>query len=264
MSRKSARRGSSSTLRSAERAGARIRVVVNGARGRMGAETVRAVTPQPDLDLVAATDLGDDLAKTIRAERAEVVVDFTAASAALANFEAIVRAGACPVMGTSGFGMPEIERARALCERHGRAAVIAPNFALASVLLARFAAEAARHLPHVELIEAHHEKKEDAPSGTAMKVAIDIARARSEAPDPPSRELVDGVRGGVVEGVRVHSIRIPGLLARMECLFGGLGDTLTLRHDTLTRESFMPGVLLAVRKVRAQQGLVYGLEHLLG
>ena len=248
---------------SAAKAEPRTRVIVNGARGKMGAEAVRAVSAQADLELVGATDLGDDLAGTITAQRADVVVDFTAASAALRNFEAILRAGACPVMGTSGFGALEVEHARALCAQHRRPAVIAPNFALSSVLLARFAAEAARYLPHVELIEAHHEKKEDAPSGTAIKVAIDVARARRETPHVPSRESVAGVRGGVVEGVRVHSIRVPGLLARMECLFGGLGDTLTIRHDTLTRESFMPGVLLAVRKVRAQTGLVYGLEHLL-
>ena len=248
---------------SATTAAPRLRVAVNGALGKMGAEAVRAVSSQADLELVAATDLGDDLAASIAAHRAEVVVDFTAASAALANLETILRAGACPVMGTSGFGVPEVARARALCETHRRPAVIAPNFALSSVLLARFAAEAARYLPHVELIEAHHEKKEDAPSGTAIKVAIDVARARRETPHAPSRETVPGVRGGVVEGVRVHAIRVPGLLARMECLFGGLGDTLTIRHDTLTRESFMPGVLLAVRKVRAQTGLVYGLEHLL-
>jgi 4-hydroxy-tetrahydrodipicolinate reductase len=192
-----------------------------------------------------------------------VVVDFTVASAGLRNFETILAAGACPVVGTSGFGAAEVQSARELCARHGRPAVIAPNFALASVLLARFAAEAARHLPHVELIEAHHEKKEESPSGTALKVAMDVAKARGAAPSVPGRETVPGVRGGLVEGVRIHSIRVPGLLARMECLFGGAGETLTLRHDTLTRESFMPGVLLAVRKVRAQKGLVYGLESLL-
>jgi len=244
-------------------AGERIRVLVNGARGRMGTETVRAVSAAADLELVGATDLGEDLAAAIRSGRAEVVVDFTVASAALANFEAILRAGASPVMGTSGFGAAEVARARKLCAEHKRPAVIAPNFAVASVLLARFARDAAKHLPWVELIEAHHEKKEDAPSGTALKIAADVAAARTSSPDAPSKESVPGVRGGLVEGVRVHSLRLPGLLARMECLFGGPGDTLTLRHDTLTRASFMPGVLLAVRKVRTCEGLVYGLDALL-
>lgn len=243
--------------------GTKIRVIVNGAAGRMGTEVVRAVKAADDMELVGACGRGDDLAAAIRKGRAEVVVDFTAASTALANFGRIVEAGACPVVGTSGFGAAEVEKARALCAEHGRPAVVAPNFALGSVLLARCAAEVARHLPHVELIEAHHERKEDAPSGTALKVAADVAAARRESPRTPSAESVPGVRGGLVDGVRVHSIRVPGLLARMECLFGGPGETLTIRHDTLTRESFMPGVLLAIRRVRGLTGLVYGLEKLI-
>jgi len=239
------------------------RVVVNGARGRMGAVSCAAVEGAEDLELVGRTDVGDDLAGAIRAARGDVVVDFTVASVALANLETIVSAGAAAVVGTSGFGTAEVERARALCAEHGRPALVAPNFAVAAVLLARFAADAARHLPHVELIEAHHDKKEDAPSGSALKVASDIAAARALVPAAPESETVPGVRGGVAEGVRIHAIRVPGLLARMECLFGGAGDTLTLRHDTLTRESFMPGVLLAVRRIRDFDGLVYGLEHLL-
>lgn len=242
-------------------AGAKIRVVVNGAKGRMGAEAVRAVSGAPDMELVGATDAGDDVAAVARSARADVVVDFTVASAALANLEAILAAGARPVMGTSGFGSKEVDAARALCAKHRLPAVIAPNFALSSILLARFAAEAARHLPHVELIEAHHDGKEDAPSGTAIKVAHDIAKTRNHRPKAPEAESVPGVRGGVVDGVRVHAIRVPGLLARMECLFGGPGDTLTIRHDTLTRASFMPGVLLAARRVMTADGLVYGLER---
>lgn len=241
----------------------RIRVIVNGAKGRMGTEASRAVSGAPDMTLVAGCDAGDDLAGAIRAAGAEVVVDFTTASAALSNLEKILASGACAVVGTSGFGQEEVARAQELCAAHGRPAVIAPNFALASILLARCAAMVARHLPHVELIEAHHDRKEDSPSGTALKVAADIADARSEVPSAPKSESVPGVRGGVVSGVRVHSIRVPGLLARMECLFGARGDTLTIRHDTLTRESFMPGVLLAVRRVRGLTGLTYGLEHLL-
>ncbi len=240
-----------------------IRVLVNGANGRMGAVVCDAVRHAADLELVAACDVADDLAQSIAASRADVVVEFTVAAAALGNLATILAAGASAVVGTSGFGSAEVERARALCATHGSSAVIAPNFAIASVLLADFAAQAARHLPHVELIEAHHDQKEDAPSGTALKIAADIAVARAVVPAAPEAESVPGVRGGVVEGVRVHALRVPGLLARMECLFGGPGDTLTLRHDTLTRASFMPGVLLAVRRVQGVDGLVYGLEHLL-
>jgi 4-hydroxy-tetrahydrodipicolinate reductase len=240
-----------------------IRVIVNGAKGRMGSEAVRAVSSAADMRLAAACDLGDDLAAAVRQSRAEVVVDFTTASAALVNLEKILAAGACAVVGTSGFGESEVAAARELCAKHGRPAVVAPNFALASILAARCAAMVAKHLPHVELIEAHHDKKEDAPSGTALKIAADVAAARGEAPPAPTSESVPGVRGGVSRGVRIHSIRVPGLLARMECLFGAPGETLTIRHDTLTRESFMPGVLLAVRRVRGLTGLTYGLEHLL-
>jgi 4-hydroxy-tetrahydrodipicolinate reductase len=240
-----------------------IRVLVNGARGRMGTVACAAVRGADDLVLVAETDAGDDLSAAISTSDAQVVVDFTVAAVALENLETIVSSGAAAVMGTSGFGATEVERARALCSEHERPALIAPNFAIAAVLLARFAAEAARHIPHVELIEAHHDKKEDAPSGSALKVAADISAARAHIPAAPESETLPGVRGGVAEGVRIHAIRVPGLLARMECLFGGVGDTLTLRHDTLTRESFMPGVLLAVRRVRDCDGLVYGLEHLL-
>jgi 4-hydroxy-tetrahydrodipicolinate reductase len=240
-----------------------IRVLVNGARGRMGQTTVAAIADAADMELAAECDLGDDLSATIAASNAQVVVDFTTASSAGSNFEAVVRAGASPVMGTSGFDAAAVGRADALCDELGVAAVIAPNFALASILLARYAADAARFLPHVELLEMHHDRKEDSPSGTALKVAAVISENRSDVPRSPDSETVPGVRGGLVDDVRVHSVRLPGLLARMECIFGGPGETLSLRHDTLTRESFMPGVLLAVRSVRSLKGLVYGLEHLL-
>jgi len=174
-----------------------IRVIVNGAKGRMGAEAVRAVSNAADMRLAAACDLGDDLAAAVRQSRAEVVVDFTAASAALVNLEKILAAGACAVVGTSGFGEAEVGKARELCAKHGRPAVVAPNFALASILAARCAAMVAKHLPHVELIEAHHDKKEDAPSGTALKIAADVAAARGEVPPAPTSESVPGVRGGV-------------------------------------------------------------------
>jgi 4-hydroxy-tetrahydrodipicolinate reductase len=240
-----------------------IRVAVNGALGRMGSEACRAVAGQSDMRLVAQCDKGDDLAAHIRAQRAEVVVDFTVASAGLENLEKILEAGAAAVIGTSGFGPKEVAKAQELCARHGHPALIAPNFALAAILLARCASLVARHMPHVELIEAHHDKKEDAPSGTSLKIAADIAAVRPNVPRAPESESVEGVRGGVSHGVRIHSVRVPGIVARMECLFGAAGETLTLRHDTLTRESFMPGVLLAIRQVRGLTGLTYGLEHLL-
>jgi 4-hydroxy-tetrahydrodipicolinate reductase len=240
-----------------------IRVVVNGAKGRMGSEVVRSVGAAPDMRLVGHCDVGDDLAAAIRAGDAHVVVDFTTASAALANLEKILSAGACAVVGTSGFGEAEVAKARYLCLTHVRPALIAPNFALGSVLLMKCATMVARHKPHVELLEAHHDRKEDAPSGTSLKIAAEIAAVRPENPRAPDGENLPGVRGGKAQGVRIHSVRLPGILARMDCMFGGPGETLTLRHDTLTRESFMPGVLLAVRKIGASTGLTYGLEHFL-
>ena len=240
-----------------------VRVIVNGANGRMGSASSRAVAAAPDLTLAGECDLGDDLTGRIAELEADVVVDFTVASAGPGNLETIVRAGAAAVIGTSGFGETEVVRARDVCREHGGRAIVAPNFALASVLLAKYAADAARHFPHVELLEMHHARKEESPSGTALKVAADIAAHRKEVPEVGGHETVEGVRGGRVQGVTVHSVRIPGILARMECLFGGPGETLSLRHDTLTRESFMPGVLLAVRAAPTVDGLVYGLEHLL-
>jgi len=240
-----------------------IRVLVNGALGRMGSTAALAVDQAPDLALVASCDREDDLAAEIGRSGAQVVVDFTVASAALANLETIVRSGAAAVVGTSGFDAAAVGRAAAFCREQNGRALVAPNFALAAILLTRFAADAARYLPHVELLEMHHDRKQDSPSGTALKVAAQIAANREHVPPAPTSESVPGVRGGLAQDVRIHSVRLPGLMARMECVFGAPGETLTLRHDTLTRESFMPGVLLAVRRVLGAEGLVYGLEHLL-
>jgi 4-hydroxy-tetrahydrodipicolinate reductase len=249
----------------------RIRVLVNGARGRMGREVVQAVKGQADLDLVAETDLGDDLSRTIPQHRAMVVVDFTAPDAAAKNTEAILRAGARPVVGTTGFRPEDIERLKSLARSLGLGGLIAPNFAIGAVLLMKFAAEAARFFPDVEVIELHHDQKLDAPSGTAMKT-VELIRAAAPRPAPANaaeketalqKEIVPGVRGGRYLGVPIHSVRLPGYVAHEEVLFGGLGQVLSLRHDSLSRSSFMPGVLLAIRRVPGLQSLEYGLETLL-
>jgi 4-hydroxy-tetrahydrodipicolinate reductase len=243
----------------------RIRVLVNGARGRMGREVVQAVKDQPDLVLVAETDVGDDLARSIRESRALVVVDFTVPDAAAANTETILRAGARPVVGTTGFRPEDIGRLKELARSLGLGGLIAPNFAIGAVLLMKFAAEAARYFPDVEVIELHHDQKLDAPSGTALKTveAIRSAAPASAARNAAEEESVSGVRGGRYLGVPIHSVRLPGHVAHEEVIFGGLGQTLTLRHDSISRASFMPGVILAIRKVPALQSLEYGLEALL-
>lgn len=250
---------------------AAIRVLVNGARGRMGQEVVRAVRAEPDLDLVGETDLGDDLAASIREKAPKVVVDFTQPAAAAINAETILRAGAHPVVGTTGFTTRDIEALRKLSQELERGGVIAPNFAIGAVLLMKFAAEAVRWFPDVEVIEYHHEKKLDAPSGTALKTIDLIIDSLSRQPTSSiarpetvaEAESVPGARGGRHRGIRVHSVRLPGFVAHQEVIFGGPGQILTLRHDAPSRESFMPGVIFAIRKAPTLDKLVYGLEHLL-
>ena len=242
-----------------------ISVLVNGARGRMGQETVSAVKAEPDLRLVGETDIEDHLEESIRRSGAAVVVDFTHPSVAVRNTETILRCGARPVVGTTGFEPGEILRLQKLAGELGLGGLIAPNFAIGAVLLMRFAAEAARHLPDVEIIELHHNQKADAPSGTAVKTAELIAERRG-APSParPEAESIPGVRGGRCRGIPIHSVRLPGFVAHQEVILGGLGQVLTLRHDSLSRASFMPGVMLAIRKAPELDRLHYGLENLLG
>jgi 4-hydroxy-tetrahydrodipicolinate reductase len=262
-----------------------VRVLVAGAAGRMGREVLKAVAGDPETELVGAVDVGEigvdagelagigprgvkvasELALALRESRAEVVVDFTRAEAAFANAKTALSQGVSPVIGTTGMGSDQIAELGRLAEETGVGAIVAPNFALGAVLLMRFAAQAARYLPEVEIIELHHEKKMDAPSGTALKTAemIRDARAPERLPRPAEEIKVEGSRGGDFEGIRIHSVRLPGYVAHEEVIFGGLGQTLTLRHDSIDRISFMPGVLMACKRVRGLQGLVYGLENLL-
>lgn len=242
-----------------------IRVLVNGAKGRMGQEVVKAVTAASDLELVDQTDLGDDLIASIKASQAQAVVDFTTAAVAFENTRKILEAGVHPVIGTSGLLAEQVAELQQLAEDKGIGGLIAPNFAIGAVLLMKYAQDAAKYLPDVEVIELHHNRKADAPSGTAVKTAQLIAEARQEIPKAlvEEKELFEGARGSEVHGVRVHSLRLPGLVAHQEVIFGGTGETLTIRHDSIHRESFMPGVCLACRKVIGTQQLFYGLEHLL-
>ena len=242
-----------------------IRVLVNGAKGRMGQEVVKAVTAASDLELVDQTDLGDDLIARIKVSQAQAVVDFTTAAVAFENTRKILEAGVHPVIGTSGLLAEQVAELQQLAEDKGIGGLIAPNFAIGAVLLMKYAQDAAKYLPDVEVIELHHNRKADAPSGTAVKTAQLIAEARQEIPKAlvEEKELFEGARGSEVHGVRVHSLRLPGLVAHQEVIFGGTGETLTIRHDSIHRESFMPGVCLACRKVIGTQQLFYGLEHLL-
>ncbi len=224
----------------------KIKVIVNGAKGKMGEETVKAVGREADLDLVAQTDAGDDLSGTIKKHAADVVVDFTHPEAVMTNIRVILTSGANAVVGTTGITKDDLREIERLCETNGKNCLVAPNFAIGAVLMMKFAREAAKHMPKAEIIEMHHQQKIDKPSGTALKTAHMMKEVMGEGADIP-----------------IHSVRLPGYVASQEVLFGGLGQTLTIRHDTTSRESFMPGVILAVRKIRHLKGLVYGLENIL-
>jgi 4-hydroxy-tetrahydrodipicolinate reductase len=242
------------------------RVGVFGSRGRMGAEVCRAVESAEGLELVAAIDLGDDRAA---AEKAEVMVDFTHPDTVMDNISWCIDQGIHAVVGTTGFTDERLDQLRKTLANHdGVGVLIAPNFSIGAVLMMRFAEQAAPFYESVEVVELHHPDKVDAPSGTAANTARKIAAARTAAalaqpPDATIQEL-PGARGAQVDGIRVHGIRLRGLVAHQEVLFGAEGETLTIRHDSLDRVSFMPGVLAAIRAISNRPGLTVGIESILG
>jgi 4-hydroxy-tetrahydrodipicolinate reductase len=234
----------------------------------MGSEVVRAVYDAPDMEVVASLDVGDDLDE-LTAAGAQVAVDFTHPGSVMGNLEQVIAAGIHPVVGTTGFDDTRLEQVRTwLAARPEVGAVIAPNFGIAAVLMMRFAAAAAPHFDSVEIVELHHPRKADAPSGTAQRTAQLVAAARAQAgsPDMPdaTSSSLPGARGADVSGVHVHAVRLQGLVAHQEVLLGGPGETLTIRHDSFDRASFMPGVLLAVRNVASHPGLTIGIDGFLG
>ena len=263
-----------------------IRVAVCGAAGRMGREVVRAVAESGDMDVVAAIDrsevgrdagelagisrlgvhVGNDLRQALSDSGAQVVVDFTVPGSALGNIETALKAGVAAVVGTTGLTPDDMDRVRGWCEETRIPALVAPNFAIGAVLMMQFAEQAAAYLPDAEIIELHHEKKVDSPSGTAVMTAQKILAARKGEPSPAPGEPVEkipGARGAETGGIHIHSVRLPGYVAHQEVIFGGVGQTLTIRHDSTDRKSFMPGVLLAIRRIRGLSGLTVGLENLL-
>jgi 4-hydroxy-tetrahydrodipicolinate reductase len=244
-----------------------IKVGVLGAKGRMGTEVCRAVAAATDMELTAAVDVGDSRDQLASVD---VVVDFTQPDAVLDNLRWCAAHGRDTVIGTSGFDEDRLAAARScLGEAPEVRMLVAPNFSIGAVLMMRFAAQAARFFESAEIIELHHAGKVDAPSGTAARTASLIAAARSRAGLPPAPDAtttaLPGARGADVAGVRVHAVRLAGLLAHQEVLLGGHGEVLTIRHDSLDRSSFMPGVLAGVRAVRAlPPGLTVGLDAILG
>ncbi|MBU0687366.1 MAG: 4-hydroxy-tetrahydrodipicolinate reductase [Candidatus Margulisbacteria bacterium] len=264
---------------------AKIKVIVNGAAGKMGLETVKAISNADDLDLAGVCDvtlvdapikdlvkevkndlkIQKSLTELIKSTKAQVVVDFTHPHSALENVKAILENGAHAVVGTTGLSMDNLEEIKKACSKNNVNCIVAPNFAIGAVLMMKFSKEAARYMPEVEIIEMHHDQKADAPSGTAIKTAELILSEINEVKRPDIKEIekVKGVRGGSLGGINIHSVRLKGYVASQEVIFGGLGQTLKIRHDSINRASFMPGVVLAIREVTKVKGLVYGLENLM-
>jgi 4-hydroxy-tetrahydrodipicolinate reductase len=241
-----------------------IKVGVLGSRGRMGAEVVKAVTEAADLELVASLDLGDSL-EALVTNGAQVVVDFTTPDSVMANLEFLITHNIHAVIGTTGFDDARIAKIKSLLANSTSGVLIAPNFAIGAVLMMEFATKAAKYFESAEIIELHHPNKVDAPSGTAARTAELMSKSRKEAglaamPDATSTSL-DGARGATIGDIPVHSVRLRGLVAHQEVLLGGIGETLSIRHDSIDRVGFMPGVLLGVRQVVNHQGLTFGLEN---
>ena len=261
-----------------------IKVLVNGACGRMGQAVLAAVLDDEELELVGAvdvragTDVGEllgrgsngilvetDLAAALEGKKPEVMVDFTRPDVVFDNVMTALRHKVSPVVGTTGLSEEAKAKLREEAEKQGTPAFIAPNFAIGAVLMMLMARQAAKYMPEVEIIELHHDKKLDAPSGTAVQTAAMIAEVRKAHGQghPEETEKLAGARGADYEGMHIHSVRLPGYVAHQEVIFGGLGQTLTIRHDSMNRESFMPGVVLACKRVRSLSGLTVGLDKLL-
>lgn len=261
-----------------------IKVLVNGAAGRMGQAVLTAVLDDAELELTAAVDyvagadvgeligrgkngivIEKDLKSSLAKYKPQVMVDFTRPNAVMENVCTALNAGVSPVVGTTGLTEENKETIRKLAESTDTPAFIAPNFAIGAVLMMLMAKQAAKYMPEVEIIELHHDKKLDAPSGTALQTAQMIAEVREKHHQghPEETEKLTGARGADYEGMRIHSVRLPGYVAHQEVIFGGLGQTLSIRHDSLNRESFMPGVVLACKKVLGLKGLTVGLDKLM-
>lgn len=262
-----------------------IQIIVAGASGKMGQEVVKLIQHVDHFRLTcgvsrstAGRDVGEvvglgeigvpmvaSVSEALEQFPADVLVDFTTPQTVMENALLALEKGVRPVIGTSGLKTDDLDKLAKQAKRNQVGGIVAPNFAIGAVLMMRFASEAAKYLPDVEIIESHHDQKLDAPSGTAIKTAEGIALKREEKVQghPHEEEVLDGARGAYYHGFRIHSVRLPGLVAHQEVLFGGAGQMLTIRHDSYHRESFMPGVRLAIEKIIERNDWIYGLENLL-
>jgi 4-hydroxy-tetrahydrodipicolinate reductase len=244
-----------------------IRVAVAGYRGKVGSLLVAAFQAEPGIDYVGGVGTGDDLAAFLKEKRPQALVDFTQPSVALHNALVAVAAGAAPVVGTSGIPVDGVDKLEVACKAKGVGGIVAPNFAIGAVLMMHLAEIAAPHFDAAEIVEMHHAAKLDAPSGTALSTAKRLASRRAGKPfthKKAEKETLAGTRGGEEGGVGVHSIRLPGFVADQEVIFGLAGQTLTIAHRTTSREAYVPGVLLAIRRVTSEPHFYRGLDELLG
>jgi 4-hydroxy-tetrahydrodipicolinate reductase len=260
-----------------------IRVVINGAFGRMGQEITKAIVREPGLRAVGAVEkevnqqylpltevselilLSSDLESLLKSCDADVVVDFTNAEASMAAARVALRQKVNMVIGTSGLSEANLAEIKKLCRTNKVGAIVSPNFSLGAALLIHMSRLAARFFDHAEIIEMHHDKKADAPSATAIATARAMLETHGKPFAHPEvvREVVKDTRGGQMDGIAIHSLRLPGFVAGQEVIFSGVGETLSLRHDSISRESFLPGVIMAIREVTKRKGLTYGLDALL-
>lgn len=263
----------------------KIKVLVTGVAGRMGQAVAKAVLDDPELSLVGGVDVfrvgedigrlvgneaigvvvEQDLSRAIKEHQPQVMVEFTSPETAACNILTALSLGVRPVVGTTGLTEESFKEINAYCDEHGLGCLIASNFALGAILMMKFAVQAAEYFSNVEIIELHHDQKMDAPSGTALSTAKAIAAVRDNHSQghPEEVEKIPGARGADYEGMHIHSVRLPGYLAHQEVIFGGLGQTLTIRHDTISRESFMPGVVLGIKRIANYRKLIIGLENIL-
>ena len=259
-----------------------IRVIVTGALGKMGSETVKAIMNTKDIKLISAVDIGGEngsdiglclgldeykaiLTDSIHGviENADCLVDFTNSTNSPHFIKTALKNGVNCVVGTTGIDKAELDEISDLADKYSKAVLIVPNFSIGAVLMMKFANEAGQYFDNAEIIEMHHDKKQDAPSGTALMTAYNMTRDKVFTEPETKKEILEGVRGATFNGIKIHSVRLPGLVAHQQVMFGGEGEIFTIRHDSMARTSFMPGVLKAIRKIGYLKGLNFGLEQVL-
>jgi 4-hydroxy-tetrahydrodipicolinate reductase len=242
-----------------------INVVINGYKGKMGEACIDAVTQTHDMTIVGKNGRGESLSDCLIRTHPDVVVDLTHPSSVYESVLTILTYGCHAVVGTTGLTEEQFETLGILAKEKGKALIVCPNFAIGAILMMQFATKAAMYMDRVEIIELHHDKKADAPSGTSLKTAELIAESNPDINrhDLVETETIPGARGGLHHRIPIHSVRLPGIVANQEVILGGLGQTLSIKHETISRNSFMPGILLCIRKAKSIKGLIYGLEHLL-